>query len=364
MVTILGGGIAGTVLGGALAQRQHPVTVYERHPAPAAGAFMVLDGYAQQALADLGVPRGALDAVSHPMPGGFGFHYLPPGRDAAPSRGHRLYPRGDLMRVLTEFAAGADIRYGHTATDIDTETGTLWGTDGELPTDDLIIAADGIDSLARTRLEPTRTAVYAGQIVIYGTTTRPVPLDDDPTVMHFHGTLGDGPLPLASFGHLRTENTVYWFTRITRDPISVDDVGAHPAAAWAETIHSADPGAAGLIGALLEATATVHVANCRNVPLHNARQPAGRVILCGDADHAVSPAAARGAREAIEDALALTTALTTGESPAEAMAARRTELTTEREKQARIYSRALPQPPTEPTRGEDDPDGMDRVGRT
>ncbi|RDI54121.1 FAD-dependent oxidoreductase [Nocardia mexicana] len=360
MVTILGGGIAGTVLGGALAHREHPVTVYERQPAPGAGAFMVLDGYAQQALTELGVPTEPLEAVSHPMPGGFGFHYLPAGRNAAPSRGHRLYPRGDLMRVLTEFAAsaGTDIRYGHTATDIDTDTGTLWGTDGVLAADELIIAADGIDSLARARLEPARTAAYAGQVVIYGTTTRPVPLNDDPTVMHFHGTLGDGPLPVASFGHLRTDNTAYWFTRVTRDPISVDDIGAHPVDAWADTIHAADPSAAGLIGALLEATDTVHVANCRNVPLHNARRPAGRVLLCGDADHAVSPAAARGAREAIEDALALTTALTTGTSPAEAMAARRIELTAEREKQARIYATAMPQP-TERSDDDEEPDGTE-----
>lgn len=106
--SILGGGIAGTVLGGALAHRGHPVTVYERQTKAGAGAFMVLDGQAHQALGKLGVSQAALHAVSHPMPAGFRFHYLPAGGDTAPSHGYRLYPRTGLMAVLTEFARAAD----------------------------------------------------------------------------------------------------------------------------------------------------------------------------------------------------------------------------------------------------------------
>ncbi|MFF2554222.1 FAD-dependent monooxygenase [Nocardia sp. NPDC058058] len=333
MVTILGGGIAGTVLGGALARQQHPVTVYERRTGPATGAFMVLDGDAHGSLSELGVSLEALHAASHPIPGGFAFHYLPEGRNTGPSRGHRLYERTELMRVLTEFASAAatDIRYGHTITDIDLGTGALRGTDGELPGDGLVIAADGIDSLARRLLEPTRTPVYAGQIVIYGQTSHPVALPTDPTVMHFHGQFGPGPMPLSSFGHLATDKTVFWFTRLTREPIAESDTGFHPAADWAETILGADPTATALIGAILDATTTIHVSNTRSVPLADARPPAPPVILIGDADHAITPAAVRGAREAIEDALTLFTALTTDESPSEAMAERRRTLLINRE---------------------------------
>lgn len=333
MVTILGGGIAGTVLGGALARQRHPVTVYERRTGPASGAFMVLDGDAHQSLTALGVSIEALHAASHPIPGGFAFHYLPEGRNTGPNRGHRLYERTELMRVLNEFAgaAGTDIRYGHTVTDIDLGTGALHTTDGELSGDGLVIAADGIDSLARTLLEPTRTPVYAGQIVIYGQTSHPVSLPADPSVMHFHGQFGHGPMPLSSFGHLATDKTVFWFTRLTRDPIAEGDSGFHPAADWAETVLGADPDATALIGAILDATSTIHVSNTRSVPLSDARPPAPPVILIGDADHAITPAAVRGAREAIEDALVLFTALTTGESPAEAMGERRRTLVANRE---------------------------------
>ncbi|MFC9999632.1 FAD-dependent oxidoreductase [Nocardia sp. NPDC127526] len=353
MVTILGGGIAGLGLAGALAHHRHPVTVFERSPAPSAtGAFMTLDGAAHRALAGLGVPSEALHTASHACPG-FRFHYLPEDR-IVPSQGHRLYQRADLMRVLTDFAraAGTDIRYDQLVTGIDPATGALTGRSGELCGPGLVIAADGIDSLARACLEPERDAVHAGQIVLYGTTTRPVALPTEPNLMHFHGRLGSGPIPLTTFGHMWTEGengTVYWFTRLTRTPIPLGDIGVHPVATWAEAVRSADRSAADLIDAILAATDTVHVSNCRNVEFTSAAAPTAPVILAGDADHAISPAAARGAREALEDALALFTALSTGGSPAEAMAARRVAIAADREQQMRRYTAARASAPSEPT---------------
>ncbi|MEV6340641.1 FAD-dependent monooxygenase [Nocardia vinacea] len=349
VTTILGGGIAGIALAGALAHHQHPVTVFERQPAPATtGAFMSLDGVAHRALDALGVPAEALRAASAAC-SGFRFHYLPEGGNRiVPSHGHRLYQRADLMRVLTDFAraADADIRYDAAVTDIDPETGALTGATGEVSGPGLVIAADGIDSLARARLEPDRDAVYSGQIVLYGNTAGPVALPTEPDLLHFHGVLSDGPIPRSTFGHMWTEptdgadGTVSWFARLTRDPISQGDIGFHPISEWADAIRDADPTAAGLIGAMLEATDTVHVSNCRNVEFADARPPAEPIILAGDADHAISPVAARGAREAIEDALALYTAFTTGGSPAEAMAARRAAITNDRAQQVRVYTRA------------------------
>ncbi|WP_067721700.1 NAD(P)-binding protein [Nocardia yamanashiensis] len=360
--TIIGGGIAGTALGAALAHRQYPVTVYERQPAPAGGAFLVLDTQAQRSLAALGVSPQALDAVSHPIPGGFKFHYRPAGSDTGPSQGQRLYPRAGLMHALTDFARAAhtDIRYGHTVTDIDRRTGTLFGPDGALNSGGLVIAADGIDSLARTTLDPRRSPTYAGQVVIYGTTARPVTLPD-PDVMHFHGQLGEGPLPVTTFGHLQTPEAVYWFARLTRNPIPMDDIGFHPAGLWMDALLAADPTAEDLIATIVEATDTIHVSNTREVSMHNLLRPVAPVILIGDADHAISPAWVRGAREAIEDAVALTKALTEGTDPAEAMAQRRITIAVEREMQQRRANAGAAAPPKpEPARPPVDPEtGMD-----
>lgn len=368
MVTILGGGIAGTALGAALAHRGHPVVVYERRPDSGTGAFMVLDGFAERALVELGVDVDALHEVSYPMSSGFKFHYRPEGSNSGPSRGHRLYPREGLMRVLDAFAAdaGTDIRRSVTVTDIEPATGIMTAGATVLdPGDGVVIAADGIDSLARARLEPRRPAVYAGQVVFYGTAVRPVSAFLEPDVMHFHGRLVEGrPLPVASFGYLSTADGTYWFARLTRPAIPLDDIGTHPVSVWAAALREADPAAGEVIDAILSATDTVHASNCRAVPLNNAAAPSGPVILCGDADHAVSPAAASGAREALEDALALTQALTSGGSPAEAMAQRRIDIAVAREKARRRVTAGLPpQPRTGPDdhNPEDGPDGVTRM---
>ncbi|WP_406229397.1 FAD-dependent oxidoreductase [Nocardia sp. NBC_01009] len=69
MVTIIGGGIAGTVLAGALARDGVSVTVYERRAAVEEGAFLVLDGRAHDTLGELGVSVANLHAVSHAVDG-------------------------------------------------------------------------------------------------------------------------------------------------------------------------------------------------------------------------------------------------------------------------------------------------------
>ncbi|MFX0581131.1 FAD-dependent monooxygenase [Nocardia nepalensis] len=341
MVTIIGGGIAGTVLAGALARNQHPVTVYERQTTTGTGAFVVLDGHAHQSMVELGVPLDALHAASHEVPG-FRFHYLPDGRNAVRSQGHRLYARTELMRVLSEFAASAatDIRYDTPITDLDPTTATIYSGTTPITSDDLIIAADGIDSTARARLEPDRQPEYAGQVVIYGSIDQHVDLPSEPSLLHFHGQLGTGPLPTSTFGHMWNDHSAYWFTRITQAPIPQEDIGFHPTERWAQTVRTADPTATELIDTILANTDTVHISNARNVAFTDAREPQLPVVLCGDADHAITPAAARGAREAIEDGAALYRAIIAGDSPAEAMAERRTQITTERDQLARVYSRA------------------------
>ncbi|MFG1792197.1 FAD-dependent oxidoreductase [Nocardia sp. NPDC049149] len=340
MVTIIGGGIAGTVLAGALARAECAVTVYESQPTVGAGAFLVLDGRAHAALAGLGVSLDELRAASHPLVGLRADDLPGPGPSADADR--RLYLRADLMRVLAEFATDtkAELHYDTTVTDVDTVTGTIFSGDTSLPADEVIVAADGIDSLARRRLEPDRTAEYAGQIVVYGITERPVQPHTDPSVLHFHRRIDENGRPTTTFGHFWNDTVAVWFIRLTRQELAVHDIGFQPVGRWTEPIAAGAAADPGLVAAMLAATDTVHVSNARTVPLATARAPQPPVILCGDADHAITPAAGVGARDAIEDAAALYAALVSGGAPATAMTERRRQILTERAQAARMFRTA------------------------
>ncbi|MEV5833329.1 FAD-dependent monooxygenase [Nocardia sp. NPDC052112] len=267
-----------------------------------------------------------------------GLHDLA-GYRAQPGADRRLYFRPDLLRVLTDFAhaTAAEFHYDRPVTDLDLESGTLSLTSESVASDGPVIAADGIDSLVRARLEPDRPAVYAGQVVIYGVTTAPITLPTEESVLHFHRT--GNARPTDAFGHLWNDQAAVWFASIRRLPIPMADSGFHPVAAWAEQIHAALPAIPGLIDSLLAITDTVHVSNARDVPLTHPRPPRDDVILCGDADHAITPAAGVGARDAIEDAVALYRALVAGTSIAETMATRRSRIRAERAEVAEAFRR-------------------------
>ncbi|PXX60370.1 2-polyprenyl-6-methoxyphenol hydroxylase-like FAD-dependent oxidoreductase [Nocardia tenerifensis] len=336
MVTIIGGGIAGTLLAGALG-RAAPVTVYESQPSIGAGHFLALDDRAHTALTRLGVGLDRLHGASHPLAARSAAD--PTGVVRSDSRTERrLYLRAELMRALTEFASAtaAELHYDTPVTELNSTEGTLFSGGKPIPADEVIIAADGIDSLARRHLEPGRSAEYAGQIVVYGITTRPIRPHTDPSVLHFDRRFDAEGRPVTTFGHFWNDELSVWFTRLTREPMAVQDTGSQPLDGWAEPILAAAP-TLDLVETMLAATETVHVSNARTVPLADALPPQAPVILCGDADHAITPAAGVGARDAIEDAAALAEALLSGGSPATAMAERRARILAERGAAAQMF---------------------------
>ncbi|MEV0247172.1 FAD-dependent monooxygenase [Nocardia sp. NPDC050712] len=333
--TILGGGIAGTALAGALARTGDKVTVYERQQVGGGGgAFLFLDDRGHTALTGLGLDLAALHAASHPILGldytnSVGVH------SARMDRGHRFWLRANLIAVLQDFldTSGADARYGVAVTGIDSGTVTLDGAQqpGIAIADDLVIAADGIDSVVRAHLEPERVPVYAGDVVVYGMTATPVALPSSAAVLHFYDEItpqGKG----ATFGHVWDEDTAaLWFLRIPRASLPTDEQGVRPVGDWAAEVLDATPSNTKLLETLLAQTESVHVSNARNVPLDNAATPRLPVLLVGDADHAITPAAGVGARDALEDVHAVYQAIVDGGDPAAAMAQRRERIRADRE---------------------------------
>ncbi|WP_067545115.1 hypothetical protein [Nocardia crassostreae] len=165
-------------------------------------------------------------------------------------------------------------------------------------------------------------------------TTEPVTLPTEPATLHFFAEMTAAG-PGSTLGHIWRpgDPAALWFLRVPRPPLpgNRDDIGLRPVAEWAETIAAATPSNAALLEPLLAATESVHVSNARNVPLTEAAAPATPVLLIGDADHSITPAAGVGARDALEDAYAVFQARLESASPAEAMAERRARMLADRE---------------------------------
>ncbi|MFC9994238.1 FAD-dependent oxidoreductase [Nocardia sp. NPDC127526] len=346
MVAVIGAGIAGCALAGGLARRGEAVQLYEQQRSGSAGggAFLFMDDRGHRALTELGVSESAVEAGSYPVTGGLDYTTSTGRFSAVTGRGHRFWMRRNLIGILADFVAdsGAEIHYGTPITDVTlTESGCILHHNGSSTTvdDDLIVAADGIDSVVRARLEPDRPAEYAGDVVLYGMTTEPVTLPTPPATLHFFAEMTATGAPGSTLGHIWRpgDPAALWFLRVPRPPLpgTSNDIGLRPVAEWTETITAATPSNEALLKTLLAATESVHVSNARDVPLTNAATPTTPVLLIGDADHAITPAAGVGARDALEDAHAVYQARLTSASPATAMADRRTRIVADREQALR-----------------------------
>lgn len=347
MVTVIGGGIAGAALAGALALRGERVRLYEQQGRDSGGgAFLFIDDRGHRALSELGVPGDMVRAASYPVAGGLVYANSLGRRGAINGRGHRFWMRDALVQILREFIAeaGVDTVYGAPITDVTvTQRGCVLhrGEDTTVVEDELIVGADGIDSVVRAGLEPGRGTEYAGDVVLYGMTGRPVTLDTQPATLHFFAEIENGA-PASTLGHIWRpgDPAALWFLRVPREALpGTDDLGRRPVGEWAETITAATPSNQSLIRTFLETTESVHVSNARNVPLTDAATPTDPVVLIGDADHAITPAAGVGARDALEDAHAVYEAHLSGASPAAAMAERRRLILADREQALRARAR-------------------------
>lgn len=324
MVTVIGGGIAGSALAGALARQGIPVTLYERQAdGPGGGAFLFIDDRGHHALTELGVTQEAIDAASYPVTGGLAYANSLGRRGTTTGRGHRFWLRRNLIGMLGAFVADSGVKaeYGEAVAEIDG-----FG-------DDLVIGADGIDSTVRARIEPERAAEYAGDVVLYGMTAAPVELPTAPATLHFFAEMPTPGPPVSTLGHIWRpgDPAALWFVRLPRPALTGgDDLGLRPVGEWAEDILAATPTNRALLETFLGATEAVHVSNARNVPVETAAAPNDSVLLIGDADHAITPAAGVGARDALEDSHAVFQALVTGSSPAAAMSERRQRMLADR----------------------------------
>ncbi|GAA1623618.1 FAD-dependent monooxygenase [Actinoplanes couchii] len=286
---VVGGGIGGLSAALGLHRAGWRVTILERAAAfRPAGAGLVLQANGLRGLDELGV--GA-EVRAGGRPGASAGTRRSDGRWLARIEAGAVEAYGIHRAVLHEILlgalpAGVEVRTGTPVTDV-TADGVV--TCGDLITADLVVGADGIRSVVRSRLWPTAPGpVHYGVTAWRGVT----PVWDG--ALDTAITWGRG----AEFGIVPlSDGRVYWFASVNAAPGTAPDAVDDRFRGWHEPIP-----------ALIAGTGTVLRDDlaCLGAPLPSYVN--GRVVLLGDAAHAMTPNLGQGANQAIEDAVVLATA--------------------------------------------------------
>lgn len=311
---VVGGGIGGLAAARALEQTGWEVNLFEQAPqVRAVGAGIGLAPNAVRAMDALGLGE-ALRSRGH-LQGTIGIRRasgrwlvrLQAEQMAARfgARMHLLH-RGDLHRLLLDSLDNVAVRTGHRAVAVTSDSDgahlTLATPTGPLAASaDVVVAADGVHSQLRSTLFPTYPGeAYAGYICWRGIVPAEVAqqLELAATLTETWGR--ELRLGVATLG----DGSVYWFGGAPAPQGAYPDDTLEQVAARFRGWHSPIPEVL---------AATPHEAMLRNdIYYLPARLPSfvcGRVVLLGDAAHAVTPDIGQGACLAIEDAVVLAAAM-------------------------------------------------------
>jgi salicylate hydroxylase len=314
-VAVVGAGIGGLTLAIALRRRGVPVAVYEQTPElREIGAGVALSANATRHLHRLGL-GDALEAVAvepsalvvrrwsdgeviaaHPM----GERYRK--RFGAPYYGvHRAV----LQRVFAAALDGAVEHNRRCVAVAEDRTGPqIRFADGSSAGADVVVGADGVHSAVRRHVAGERAPVFSGTVGYRGLVpVERLPSLPDATPLQFwagprahllHYSIDGGRV----VNFLAVVRHAEWTSETWNEPCAVADALA-PFAGWHAAVTE-------MVGAVPEGSRWgLH----DYAPLE--RWSAGRVVLIGDAAHAMLPHQGQGANQTIEDAIALADLLAT-----------------------------------------------------
>lgn len=308
-ITILGGGIGGFAVAGALAMRGAKVTVLEQSPEIAevgAGLQISPNGVAVLNALGLAETARARSMASRAVVLTDG----PSGRDVVrmdlagmrPGKDFLLFHRADLLDILAENARalGVTVETGAQVTRVDVgQQSTLLEIVGQ-PTREVgfVVGADGLHSLLRVALNGVRKPFFTGQVAWRAL----VPAQGGEPV---EARVWMGPGRHLVHYPLRGGSIV--------NIVAVEERKAWAEEGWhhrddPENLRAAFKGFAQPVRDLLARIEDVHVWGLHRHPVAD-QWHKGRAVILGDAAHPTLPFMAQGAVMALEDAWVLAEAL-------------------------------------------------------
>ncbi|TSE03574.1 FAD-dependent monooxygenase [Mesorhizobium intechi] len=326
-VAIIGAGVAGLALAVMLRRQGLAVCLFEARSREALneGAFLTLAPNGINALRALGLAE-RVSALGVPT---LGFEIM----NAA---GRRLIHldeqqsmrqagaesvtlrRSDLLGALLDeaLALGADIRFGHALAEVEDQPDCARLAFGNGVTVDAVWLAgcDGVWSrVRRVCLPASPDPVYTGLTGVGGVAEVPFV---EPTDGLMHMVFGKK----AFFGYMKQDDgPVLWFSSF---PLDEDAALARPnPLRLAATVRQLHAGGPRTIRQIVETVTQIPRAYPVFDMLHLPKWHAARVVLLGDAAHAVAPHSGQGASMAIEDAVVLAACLDATPLPGQAFAA-------------------------------------------
>nr|WP_040509275.1 FAD-dependent monooxygenase [Gordonia soli] len=293
-VAVVGAGVGGLALAGALRRSGAQVVVLERASefAPV-GSGLSLCGNGFRALDALSLGDRVRAVTADAPPPGTAGGRRPDGSwlirfSSEATARIRVVDRTELHTALLDGLADVEIRTGAQVVAAD-DTGVTLADDERVGNFDVVVGADGLRSRVRAGWPADPGVTYAGYGAWRGITRRPIPLTAGGETFGSGKRFGIAPL---------RDGRVYWFAAISTDRDARPD---HT------VLREAFAGWHAPVGELIDATDADAVSY---LPIEYLAQPLpsyrqGTRVLLGDAAHAMTPDLGQGANQALEDAAVL-----------------------------------------------------------